>query len=725
MIEYSGNLLDRQFNIISKKSHHKNKEGGYTVTKTCEDIFTFDIETTSAWLDGDKIIPYVEGKDAEWWSKREPLALCYIWQFSFNDEVYYGRELREFTKVLDDLPKDAKIIIWVHNLSWEFQFLGNILTWGSVFARNTHKPMKSLAVQYPNIEWRCSYMLTRLSLATWGKQIGLPKMVGDLDYEVIRTPLTPLTDKEKGYAERDCLVVYEGIKKYRNEYKSLFKIPLTQTGTIRRVVKQRLNRDKSYSKFVRRLVPSAHMYGILKQVFAGGYTHANRLHSGQTIDADYINEDNIYIQHLDFASSYPTVMCCMKYPMSPWTYYRLKIEEDMFDDYAFIYRLKFSQLNSTNWNTYIQASKCINSVNTVRDNGRIISADSLEIYATEIDYMIMKENYEWQDIEVLECYKSRKDYLPRELILYIYELYGNKTSLKPKEGEVQTQEEYDLYMQSKQYINSCFGMMVTALVNEDIVYDEATGEWSIGRLNEYRVTQELEKLKVGSKTFLSYSWGVYVTALARYNLWKCIGMCGELGKDVIYCDTDSIFSIGKRDWSEYNDWITDKLRQSCKDLGIDFELTRPKTKSGKAKPLGIFTEETPCIEFRTLGAKRYCERRMFIEGDDEADGKLHLTVSGINKQAVDVLEDDINNFCDGLNFDKDHPSVNKKLSTYIENQKTIVFDDGYISTYKKGINLRRNGYLLTMTDDYKALIDYEIDWDRYETYRRGFMVMNL
>lgn len=689
MIPYSGNLLDKCYNVISKKSHHKNNDGSYTVKRTCEDIFTFDIETTSAWIDNGKIIPYIEGHDSDWWSEREPIALCYIWQFSFNDEVYYGRELKDFIKVLEDLPKECKIIIWVHNLAWEYQFLAGLLHWDSVFARSTHKPMKCRCREFPNIEWRCSYILTRLSLATWGKQIGLPKMVGDLDYEVVRTPLTPLTDKEMGYAERDCMVVYEGIKKYKAEYGSLFNIPLTQTGTIRRVVKQRLQTDKKYASYVKTLVPTQKMYGILQKVFAGGYTHANRLHSGRTVNAEYINEDSIYIQHLDFASSYPTVMNCMRYPSTPWVMYRNIINEDMFEDNAFIFRLKFSQLNSTNWNTYVQSSKCERKVNPVYDNGRIISADELEIYVTEIDYLIIKDNYEWESVEVLECYKSKKNYLPKPLIEYIYELYGNKTSLKPKDGEVQSQEEYDLYMQSKQYINSCFGMMVTALVNEDVYYDVETGKWSIGHLSEYKVEKDLEKLKMGTKVFLSYSWGVYVTAYARYNLWKCIKYCGSTGEDVIYCDTDSIFTIGKKDWTEYNDWITGKLKTACEDLGLDFELSRPKTKSGKAKPLGIFTEETPCIEFRTLGAKRYCERRMFIEGDEEADGKLHLTVSGINKEAVAVLEDDIDNFTDGLNFDKDHPSVRKSLSTYIENQRDIVFDDGYMSTYRKGINLRR------------------------------------
>ena len=35
-----------------------------------------------------------------------------------------------------------------------------------------------------------------------------------------------------------------------------------------------------------------------------------------------------------------------------------------------------------------------------------------------------------------------------------------------------------------------------------------------------------------------------------------------------------------------------------------------------------------------------------------------------------------------------------------------VWDDGYVSKYKKGINLRRNGYNLTMTESYKDLINY-------------------
>lgn len=36
----------------------------------------------------------------------------------------------------------------------------------------------------------------------------------------------------------------------------------------------------------------------------------------------------------------------------------------------------------------------------------------------------------------------------------------------------------------------------------------------------------------------------------------------------------------------------------------------------------------------------------------------------------------------------------------------VVYPDGYVSTYEQGINMRRTGYLLTMTDEYKDLLNF-------------------
>ena len=683
MIEYVDQMKNVVLNKEVKRSYTKKQ--GTKYHRYCNDILTFDIEVSSAWInEAGKIIPYHKGEDAEYWNSLEPLSLCYIWQFSFNDTVYYGRELRDFENVLKDLPDDVDIVIWIHNLSYEFHFLNNFLKWKSVFARTPHKPIKCVPKDYPNIEFRCSYMLTRLSLDSWGKQIGFHKDTGDLDYEVIRTPLTELTDKEMQYCEDDCLVVYHGIETYLKKYGNIRDIPLTQTGTVRRVVKDKLTSDKEYVRHVKRLIPkSAGEYKMLLDLFAGGYTHANKAYSNNVIKG--------YIEHYDFASSYPSVMVCEKYPDTAWAYNPTKTlptDEEM-ENNAYILQLYFRNIVCKKNNTYIQASKC-RGFNIEYDNGRIISATSLFMVMTEQDWLTIRDCYIWDSVEVIEKYQAQKRYLPKPFIEYILELYSNKTTLKDVAGME------DLYMQSKQYINSMFGMAVTAIVQPDVKFNGS--EWSIEPLSEEYVTKRLNKLRDWrereKRYFLSYSWGCWVTAYARRNLWKCIIDCDS---SCLYCDTDSIFVAGKHNFEWYNEEINEKMRKACDCLGIDFQLTRPKTPKGIEKPLGVFAPEDPCSEFVTLGAKRYCERRI-------ADNKLHLTVSGINKEAVALLNDDIRNFKDGFDFDKDADCVNKRLATYIMDQPDIVFPDGYKSTYREGINMRRTGYLLTLTDEYTRLL---------------------
>lgn len=686
MIPYAGQLQRYKFNVETKRSHHKGADGKYKTDKYCNDILTFDIECTSAWLEDGKIIPYVKGKSNEYWNELQPVALCYLWQFSINSDVYYGRELESFWQVLGDLPADVKFIIYVHNLSYEFQFLCNILTWDHVFARTPHKPMKCSCKEYPQVEFRCSYILTRLSLDSWGKQIGVKKAVGDLDYDQIRTPLTPLTEAELHYGEMDCLVVEAGIKEYLKKYKNLRSIPLTQTGTVRRVVKEILTADKDYVRRIKKLVPkSPKEYKRLQHIFAGGYTHANQMYSGKVIDE--------YIEHYDFASSYPTVMIAEKYPMSRWYYNGInEIPDDKaFENTAFIFCLEFQNIRSISFNTYIQTSKC-NGTGFQFDNGRLLKAETMEITVTEQDWITIRNNYEWDHMNVRKVYRADKDYLPRPFLQYILELYGNKTSLKGVSGQE------DLYLQSKQYINSLFGMMVTALLQADVVFEN--GEWTTKGLTEEAVIKKLKKLSDfhdrEKRYFLSYSWGCWVTAYARRNLWECIESCDH---DVLYGDTDSLFLRGKHDFTWYNDKITEKLRRSCEYNDLDFELTRPKTPKGISKPLGVFEKEDDCSQFKTLGAKRYVERRI-------NDDQLHLTVSGINKEAVELLNDNIDNFADGFNFDKDAECVKKKLSTYLDDIPDITWPDGYKSNHRYGINMRNIGYDMTITDEYKLLIRY-------------------
>lgn len=680
---YTGQMKNYSFDTEEVTEKIKRKKTTKTYSKS---ILTFDIEVTSAWYENGKVIGYTKGKESDYWNNLQALALPYIWQFSCDDVVYYGRELWDFEQVLKDLPTDVEFIIWVHNLSYEFQFLCNFLTWKSVFARSPRKPIKAISEQYPNIEFRCTYMLTRLSLDAWGKQLRVHKAVGELDYEKLRTPLTPLTKEEMFYCEQDCKVVSAGIRYYVEKYGRQKDIPITQTGIVRREVKNRLLKDKFYSSKVKQLVPrTADEYKMLQYIFAGGYTHANRWYAGDVIKG--------YIEHYDFASSYPTVMLCEKYPSAPWIYtgYHTMPDFEEFEEYAYIFHLRFTNIECVTYNTYIQGSKAY-CTGAKFDNGRVLSARELEIWVTEQDYITIHNTYKWEELEVVRAYQSKKKYLPKPLLEYILELYANKTELKGIEGQE------DLYMQSKQYINSLFGMSVTAIVQSDVVLEN--DEWYVKPLTREVVEEKLCKLRSRNpnekRYFMSYSWGCWVTAYARRNLWKCIESCDS---EMIYCDTDSIFVEGKHDFSWYNEEITEKIRKACEYNDLDYRKTRPVTPKGISKPLGIFESEDSCCEFITLGAKRYVERR-------NSDNDLHLTVSGINKSAVKLLDNDISNFKDGFDFDKDADCVTKRLPTYITQMPIVEWGDGYISNYKYGINLRRNGYLLTMTDEYKELIQY-------------------
>lgn len=109
---------------------------------------------------------------------------------------------------------------------------------------------------------------------------------------------------------------------------------------------------------------------------------------------------------------------------------------------------------------------------------------------------------------------------------------------------------------------------------------------------------------------------------------------------------------------------------------------------------------------------------------------MHLTVSGINKEAVICLNDDIYNFNEDTCFDKDairpkrdnngeierdeeggiiYEGVKKKYSCYTYNMKPVVWnlgeEDEYESDWHCGIVMRPTGYDMSMASDYLCLLE--------------------
>lgn len=685
MLAYRGQLQNQKLDLIVRKS--KNQKIYH-----CEDILSLDIETTSFWIDKNKnVIGYHKGESEEYWNSLRPMALPYIWQFSFNDVVYMGREWRDFLNVLNDLPKtkngrEIHYKIWVHNLAWEFHFLLSLLTVKEVKARTSHSPMCCVFEEYPNIEFRCTFYLTNMSLMAVGEELGLAKMVGDLDYMKIRTPRSELSAKELKYCERDCEIVYRLIQREKKEYGTLSQIPYTSTGKVRRVVKKKLMSNKKYQKYIKTLIPKTEEeYAFARATYAGGYSHCNALYYGQTLSG--------LITHWDFTSSYPYSLLKKIYPISPFiteTYPHIPSDEEM-ENNCFIFLVYLEGVNSIKCNSYIQVSKLEidKSEGIVADNGRVRQADSLALWVTEYDWDVIKQAYSYDRAEVLYQMKANKGYLPREFLDYVLELYENKTKLKGTDQE-------DLYNQLKAYLNSLYGMMVTAILMSDLEFSvdkDGITQWTEKEITDEEVNDKLDKMRndfTDSSYFLSYYWGIYCSAEARNRLWQNIL---ENDQNVIYCDTDSIFMLGEGDFSLYNKQCERDMQAMCKEMGFDYSRCKPKTIKGVEKHIGFFDKEKDICEFISLGSKRYAYRLA-------CDNTLHITVSGVNKEAVACLNDDITNFADGFVFDKDGEGMNKKLHVYCDNMPSVVMPDGYVCNYRYGINLRPTGYTMTVNDDY-------------------------
>lgn len=654
----------------------------------------FDIETTSA-KSGDQKVSFM-----------------YIWMIGIGhgNGVYYGRTWEEFRDCIEQLQTHFKtdpenrLVIYVHNLGYEFQFMRKYFTWVEVFAIDERKPLKALTVE--GIEFRCSYLLSGFSLANTAKNLTkhkIKKMVGDLDYSLERNHLTPLTVEEMGYCENDIAIVTAYIDEQIDLYGDITKIPTTNTGRVRNHVRNECyydnpnHRKSSKSKYIKYrkimgdLTLDVETYVMLKRAFMGGFTHANANHSGKLLEN---------VSSIDFTSSYPAVMVSEKFPMSRFKKFvpdDLEHFNIMCSTYAVIANMRFENLRpKISQENYISESKCFDVKGAITNNGRIVAADVLCTTLTEIDYEIMQQCYEWEKLSVNDCRYAHKAYLPKPIIKSILEMYQGKTELKDVEGsEVE-------YLLSKGMLNSIYGMCVTDVVKDQTTY---SGEWGVEPVS---INEEIEKYNESKNRFLYYPWGIWVTAYARRNLWTGILAVGD---DYVYSDTDSLKVLNYEKHTAYVRWydnqIMRKMQAMCKANKFNPELLKPKTKEGKEKPLGVWDFEGCYSRFKTLGAKRYLV---------EKNGKLQITVAGLSKQngLAYMLEKSggdntkvFEMFADSLYIPAD--KTGKMTHTYIDEELEYLSVD-YLGnsckvTPKSGVHLEPCDFTLSISRTYVQFLN--------------------
>lgn len=626
-----------------------------------EIVTSFDIETTSTVQNDQKF------------------AFMYIWQFAFENVIVYGRTWEEYqqfiSKIVEILHLNTswRLVVYVHNLGYEFQFMRKYFEWeeDGIFAVDTREPVKALTNN--GVEYKDSYILAGLNLDHVAKNLQhhkIEKLVGNLDYTQIRTYKTRLTDEELAYCANDVKIVVAYIHEQIEEYGDITKIPLTNTGRVRRYTMQQVyfngqkhhhktgGQYQKYRQLMETLTLSPGEYQQLKRAFQGGFTHANANKQGKVIDS---------VTSYDFTSSYPTVMVTEQFPMGRGFHPEIKNREDFNlyrEHYCLVFDIKFTNLSpKIRQEHYLSSSKCECSKDMIEDNGRIFSASTVKTTVTNVDYEVIERAYTWDKAQVSNVIAYRKEYLPKNLIKAIIHLYKNKTKLKG------VPEQRPEYMRSKGMLNSMYGMSVTNIVHEENNY--INNEWA---QTEPDLNKEVAKYNQNKKRFLFYPWGVFVTAYARRNLWTGIISAGD---DYCYSDTDSIkMENGQKHLSyikRYNQTVKSKVKQICSKYNLDIEDFEPLTIKGNQKPIGYWDSEGVYDKFKTLGAKRY----LVLQND-----KLMLTCAGLSKsKGVDYLLKESNNDIDkAFQLFNDEMSVpaaytGKLTHTYIDDPVQALVTD--------------------------------------------------
>lgn len=629
----------------------------------------FDIETTNI---------YQRDSDGNICPEPRPFAFMYHWQFCIDDEVCFGRTWNEFIKLLEelrrrmDLDNKRRLVIWVHNLAFEFQFFRRFVNVIDGFYKDPREPLK--VVIDGGIEFRDSYALSNMTLQKFCENepgVIHYKLSGDeYDYNKIRTAETPMTDYELAYCYNDVRGLCECIAA-RMKSDTLAGMPMTSTGYVRRDARASMKKNQKNRKLFLSTQLSPELYTFCREAFRGGDTHANINY------ADQVLKD---VSSYDIQSSYPACMMMDLYPQSAFfpVTARTFFNKDL-SSYAQLIHIRWKNIRYVGkcGIPYIALAKCraITS-DRVIDNGRVLFAGAVDLLITDVDFHIIMNEYEFDDLAINEVYAARYAPLAPEYKAVVMEYFRSKTKLK---GDPSAAYEY---MKSKNKLNSLYGMMCQRIDHDTTTYEN----------DDYVTTpvpleESIAKYYKSYNSFLSYQHGVWVTANARKRLRD---MLNVIGSDVVYCDTDSIKCVNdhQKDFDKKNR----EIKRAAKRAGA-----YAKDINGKIQYLGLWENETQDAlysEFKTLGAKKY----VYIQ-----NGKVNSTIAGVNKKVGReyFTRETINAFAIGARItDSGH------LTAYYNDDAIhYITIDGCKMLTASNVALVNNSYTIGVTDEYLDLLE--------------------
>lgn len=740
----------------------------------------FDIETTA-------VTEYEKQKDGrEKCVKAE--AYTYHWQTLIDTTIVHchswEEQMKLFTMITEHLNTDVDVTslgiklfakVWDANLGYEFAFMNQHLERAGhhitrTFSRTTHNPIT--AQTDTGLMFVDALKLTNSSLEKISKLYNLPtKKTHDLDYSKPRNTKTKLTDEELYYCSADVRILGDFHRwLYENYTLHALETPLTSTGIVRHDVKalfyemqggakqwkKKTDRERKATNFAKYKLPELLVenyddyYDLVTMGFSGGFTQ------GSSLEAGNILKD---VNGGDFTSSYPYCDVFEKFPMSKWTEAEVHTLEEIKDmmNKGRAVMMKITMKNVTlkdgkpfgAWSaskTYeYKENKGINGFikneSAIIDNGKVIYADHMTVHITELDLQTLLAFYDFELETVHFCKWAKMDYLPDYVRAAVFMYYQKKAVLK-KQGLDETTE----YKLAKACVNSIYGLMCQKTELGDIVFSPNSNAWATIMPDDEDIDRKYRESVFGKeydgkkppKTILSPYWAVYTTARARRRLFELIE---EIGDDVLYCDTDSIYfknpdkydsmmadynkKIRWQNMAKVDDWNTEH--------GFDrgqYDLMPPEqAEEYLRKTFGILYENVVDLgefdklnkhgnytRFKTLGAKRYLK-------EDES-GNIVQTIAGLPKTAmIDYCKE---NNLDPFEFFNDGMIIPKckkghRYNDY-EHSAVIKDEDGNIElmTELSSVGIFEIDFSMKLSSEYAILIESQVQELRRKDYR-GFI----
>lgn len=546
-------------------------------------------------------------------TKYGDFAFPYVWQLSLGKHVYICRNneflhtfVYQLSEYIKKRYKKSKLIIWVANLSYEYSFYKNILAplITNIFAKTKRHVLSMECCN--NIVFRECLGVFGTSLSDIAKSYTVTqKLVGDLDYNVIRHNQTDITN-DLPYMVNDVAILSELTDVAFNMFlRQGKKIPLTQTGIVRNDVKSKLSffEKKNMENKNMQYMKNKDMYLTLrKYLYSGGLTHSF---------CDSVGKMYNNVMCADLTSAYPWSFATCNFPdgaiIKPNNY------RDIFKYKHWFVHVVIRELKNKTGHSIISVHKVVSYTDVVEDNGRVYSARYLELWMNEIDYNNMMNIYDVKssDISVLDAYCFQKsspcpDFIKNTMLDY----YKLKQDLK-NQGLNNTLE----YRIAKAKCNCIYGMVCTKAYDTNL-------SWDIENLELSEIINDWDN---ASKTIFNCFIGYWCTSYVRQRLVECISMYPN---DIIQYDTDSIYFIKSQKIIDTIKSINDRITNINNNVITDDYAV--------CRDLGLWDNDGYYINFIPLGAKRYIGEHSEYDTQKILDKKFYS--KGKTPNNIDILK---------------------------------------------------------------------------------------